>query len=95
MMFLLMHVVDVSTIHNPRLYNEIHELYSRFLLRLFEVGLLAALVFHSLNGWRIVMVDFFPGVIKREKEVLTAVLFLTALATIIGGYIIIKPEFIH
>ena len=94
-MFLLLHVVDVSLINHLHLYNEVHQLYGRLIMRLFEVGLLGALVYHSLNGWRIVMIDFFPGVIKREKEVLSAVVFLSATATVIGGYIILKPMWVH
>ncbi len=89
--FLLLHIVDVSLVAWPRLYDEVHELYGNVLLRLFEVGLLAALVFHSLNGLRIVMIDFFPGSIGNEKRVLSAVVALTALLTAAGGWIIMKP----
>ena len=55
-MFLLLHVVDVSLINyrGGHLYNDVHELYGNILLRLFEVGLLFGLLYHSLNGLRIV-----------------------------------------
>lgn len=89
--FLLLHIVDVSLIAWPRLYDEVHELYGNVLLRLFEVGLLGALVFHSLNGLRIVMIDFFPGSIRNEKRVLSGVVALTALLTVAGGWIIMRP----
>ena len=94
-MFLLLHIVDVSTInfHHGRTYDQIHQLYGNILLRIFEVGLLGALVFHSLNGLRIVMVDFFPGAIKNQKNMFGIVLGLTGLATVIGGVIIVKPFF--
>src|SRR4029077_18975188 len=51
-MFLLLHVVDVSliTYRGGRLYDEVHQLYGNILLRLFEVGLLFGLLYHSLNG---------------------------------------------
>ena len=90
-LFLLVHIVDVSLISRPRLYDEVHELYGNVLLRLFEVGLLFALVYHALNGLRIVMIDFFPGSIRNEKAVLTAVTALSLLATVVGGYVIMKP----
>lgn len=89
--FLLLHIVDVSLVSWPHLYDEVHELYGNVLLRLFEVGLLGALVYHSLNGLRIVMIDFFPGSIRNEKRVLSAVVGLTALLTAVGGWIIMKP----
>src|SRR5688572_15081023 len=77
-MFLLLHVVDVSLIDiSEDLYNDVHHLYGNVFLRLFEVGLLGALVFHALNGLRIITYDFFPGAVRRQKEMLTGVVFLT------------------
>ncbi len=91
-MFLLLHIVDVSLINsNPALYDQVHQLYGNVLLRLFEVGLLGALVFHSLNGLRIVVYDFFPEALRHEKEMLWAVLFVTSLAVVIGGFVIMHP----
>ncbi len=89
--FLLLHIVDVSLVSRPELYDEVHQLYGNVLLRLFEVGLLFALVFHSLNGLRVVMIDFFPGSIGNEKRVFAAVVVLTAVLTAAGGYVIMKP----
>jgi succinate dehydrogenase / fumarate reductase cytochrome b subunit len=89
--FLLLHIVDVSLIARPELYDEVHELYGNVVLRLFEVGLLFGLVFHSLNGLRIVMLDFFPGGIRNERRALNAVIFLTIVCTLVGGYVIMKP----
>ncbi len=90
-LFLLLHIVDVSLIARPELYDEVHEVYGNVLLRVFEIGLLAALVYHSLNGLRIVIIDFFPGSVRNERSMLTMVAFLTAVATVVGGYVIIKP----
>lgn len=91
-MFLLLHVIDVSLVNaDPQLYNEVHQLYGNVMLRLFEVGLLAALLFHSFNGLRIVMIDFFPGAIRNEKAMFRVVLAFTAVLGAIGGWIIMKP----
>ena len=91
--FLLLHIVDVSLITRPELYDEVHAVYGNVLLRLFEVGLLAALLFHSLNGLRIVLLDFFPEALKGERSMFAAVMFLTTALTVVGGYIIMKPFF--
>lgn len=91
-LFLLLHIVDVSLINvSPQVYDEVHELYGNVLLRVFEVGLLFALLFHSFNGIRIVMVDVFPGAVRRERRLLSAVVVLTLAAGIPGGYVIMKP----
>lgn len=91
-MFLLLHIIDVSLINiDADLYNEVHELYGNILLRLFEVGLLFALVFHALNGLRIVILDFFPGAIRKERAMSLVVAVVTIAVVIPGGFIIIKP----
>jgi succinate dehydrogenase / fumarate reductase cytochrome b subunit len=90
--FLLLHIVDVSLINaDPELYDEVHDLYGNVLLRIFEVGLLFALLFHSLNGIRIVLVDFFPGMVRNERKLFSAVLVLTLLVGIPCGYVIMHP----
>jgi succinate dehydrogenase / fumarate reductase cytochrome b subunit len=90
-MFLLLHVVDVSLVQDKHLYNEVHAVYGNVVLRVFEVSLLFALVFHALNGLRIVLIDFFPDAIRREKTFLGVVVFLTLAAGIPGGYVILRP----
>ncbi len=91
-MFLLLHVVDVSLVNiDPELYDDVHDLYGNVVLRLFEVGLLGALVFHAFNGLRIVMIDFFPEAVQHERVMFRAVLFLTTVLTLAGGAVIMRP----
>lgn len=89
--FLLLHIVDVSLVSSPRLYNEVHRVYGNVVLRAFEVGLLLALLYHSLNGLRIVLLDFFPGAVANERRLLTAVVVLTLAAGVPGAVVIMKP----
>ncbi len=91
--FLLLHIVDVSMINvrGGQTYDAIHQLYGNILLRVFEVGLLFGLVFHSLNGLRIVMIDFFPGAVKNQRMMFSVVVGLTAVLTVVGGVVILKP----
>ena len=92
-MFLMLHIVDVSLVQNKHLYNEVHAVYGNIVLRVFEVSLLFALVFHALNGLRIVLIDFFPDAVreKTQKNLFAVVLFLTLSAGIPGGYVILRP----
>ncbi len=90
-LFLLLHIVDVSLLRWPETYDQVHALYGNVLLRLFEVGLLFALLFHSFNGLRIVAVDFFPEAVRNQRRLLQAVVALTLLAGIPGGIVIMWP----
>ncbi|MDQ3461648.1 MAG: succinate dehydrogenase, cytochrome b556 subunit [Actinomycetota bacterium] len=91
-LFLLLHIVDVSLINiSTEVYDEVHQLYGNVVLRLFEVGLLFALLFHSLNGLRIVALDFFPGAVRQERRLLSAVVLLTVAVGVPCGYVILEP----
>jgi len=90
-LFLLLHVVDVSLVRWPETYNQVHRLYGNVLLRLFEVGLLFALLFHTLNGMRIVAVDVFPEAVRNQHRLLQVVLAVTLLAGVPGGIVILWP----
>ncbi len=91
-MFLLLHIVDVSLVNaDVELYDDVHELYGNVLLRLFEVGLLFALLFHSFNGLRIITLDFFPGMVRNERKLSSVVLVATLVIGIPSAYVIMHP----
>ena len=92
-MFLMLHVVDVSLVQDKHLYNEVHAVYGNVVLRLFEVGLLFALVFHALNGLRIILIDFFPDAVRDtwQKTLFGVVIGITVAVGLPGGYIILRP----
>ncbi len=90
-LFLLLHIVDVSLLRWPATYDQVHRLYGNVLLRLFEVGLLFALLFHTCNGVRIVAVDFFPEAVRNQRRLFQGVVAVTLLAGIPGGIVILWP----
>ncbi len=90
-LFLLLHVVDVSLVQNRRLYNDVHALYGNVIMRCIEVGLLFGLLYHALNGLRIVLIDFFPDAVGRDKALFGVVIFLVLAMGIPGGYVILRP----
>lgn len=91
-LFLLLHIVDVSLVNaSAALYNEISQLYGNILLRLFEVGLLFALLFHALNGLRITLIDFFPWAVPRQRQLLGGAVGLTLAAGVPGSAVILWP----
>ena len=90
-LFLLLHIIDVSLVRWPATYDQVHRLYGNVVLRLFEVGLLFALLFHTFNGLRIVAVDVFPEAVRNQRRLLQAVLAITVLAGVPGGIVILWP----
>jgi succinate dehydrogenase / fumarate reductase cytochrome b subunit len=90
--FLCLHVVDVSLYGwSPGLYGEVHALYGTAPMRLFECGLLFAILFHTFNGLRLLAVDLADLGLVASRRVLGAAVALTAVLGAAGSAIILKP----
>ena len=90
--FLLLHIVDVALVNNARRYNEVHALYGNVVLRVLECGLLLGLLYHALNGLRIIAIDFFNEGARHEQAVFWwGVVFPTLAAGLPGCYVILRP----
>ena len=77
--FLFGHIVDTFAVgFGPELYDETISLYKQWWFMPFEVGLVGAVLFHALNGLRIMLFDFWPGLALRQRQFAYAefVLFL-------------------
>ena len=44
----------------PEAYNRVVSVYENPVVRLLELGLVAAVLYHSFNGMKIMLLDFFP-----------------------------------
>src|SRR5918997_4075768 len=67
--FLFGHIVDTFAVgFGPELYDETISLYKQWWFKPFEVALIAATLFHALNGMRIILFDFWPGLALRQKQ---------------------------
>ena len=57
--FLLVHILDTSLVRiSPEGYNVVIESYKTPIMGLGEIGLVAAIGLHALNGLRIIAIDF-------------------------------------
>lgn len=79
--FLLIHVVDTSLVRiSPDAYNEVIGAYKTPLYGLVESGLVAAVVFHALNGLRIIAVDTSLWALRHQRLLAWVVWVVFALA---------------
>ena len=73
------HVLDTALVTvSPESYNSIIDTYKNPIVGLMEIGLVALVLFHALNGLRIVAVDFWSKGAKYQRQMLWAVLGLWA-----------------
>ncbi|ABG99870.1 succinate dehydrogenase cytochrome b subunit (plasmid) [Rhodococcus jostii RHA1] len=90
--FLVLHIVDVSLFAvSSSLYDDVHELYGSPVMRVFECGLLFALLFHALNGLRLVAIDVWDVGAKVATRLLTGVVATTLVVALAGSIVILKP----
>jgi len=68
-LFILLHVLDIWLAGvNPALYDEVLQVYASPIGRVLETLLGAALLYHALNGLRIVIMDFWPSMTRYHKQ---------------------------
>src|SRR5690625_1942673 len=79
-LFLLVHVLYTALVRvSPEAYNEVIGHYKTVVFGLGEVGLVAAVVFHALNGLRIILVDFWSGGTRHHRKMFWGVVALWVL----------------
>jgi succinate dehydrogenase / fumarate reductase cytochrome b subunit len=77
--FLFAHVIDTAMVRvSPEAYNTAVETYKNPVVGLMEVGLVAAFLFHALNGIRVILVDFWSNGPRFQKQMTYGVLALWA-----------------
>ena len=100
LIFLVIHVVDTFfVVFNPALYDHTVAIYGgvfngeyywplRWAFRLAELGLMATVLFHAINGVRVILFDFWSDGCKYQKESFYAVL-LVFLALMLPAAVIV------
>ncbi|HZT70066.1 MAG TPA: succinate dehydrogenase, cytochrome b556 subunit [Terriglobia bacterium] len=72
--FLLAHIIDTAMIGwGPAYYNEAMALYRHPVFRVGEAVLAGAVLYHALNGVRIIIMDFRPETMSAQKKLFYAV----------------------
>jgi succinate dehydrogenase / fumarate reductase cytochrome b subunit len=90
-LFLFMHVVDTALIGwGPEAYDRVLRAYQNPLVHLLELGLVIAVLYHSINGFKITLIDFFPKLVSYIRGISLAAAIVFALAAIPTTAIMLK-----
>lgn len=72
--FLFVHVLDTALVRvSPQVYNEVVDTYKTPLIGLMELGLVACVLYHGLNGLRVILVDFWWQGPRYQRQMLLGV----------------------
>ena len=90
--FVVLHVIDIYLVGgNPELYDEVLAFYASIPGRLLETVLGAALLYHALNGLRIIIIDFWPAMTVYHRKLWWGTWVIFILVGVPGALIILRP----
>ena len=73
-LFLFAHVVDTAVVGwGPEAYNRVVGVYHNWVVQLLELGLVAAVLYHALNGIRVILIDFWQHGPRYQRLMLWVV----------------------
>ena len=94
LLFLLVHIVDTAFMGFGReLYNHAINLYRQPIFRVGEVFIFAGVLYHALNGLRIIAIDFWDGATRIQRELWYTVLTLFVGLMLPITYVMLKPVY--
>lgn len=94
LIFLCLHILDTALIVlGPEHYNAIITLYRHPLFRVMEVGLFAAVLFHALNGLRIILMDCWVSLMVFHETLFIVQMACFTVAMIPVAWLMLRPLF--
>ena len=85
--FLFVHVLDTALVRvSPDAYDRVIDTYKTPIVNLLEVGLVGAVLFHALNGIRLILFDFWSKGTKYHRQLLWIIVGIWVAVMIPGSY---------
>jgi succinate dehydrogenase / fumarate reductase cytochrome b subunit len=92
LVYLFMHIVETSMVlFGPDVYNAAVGIFKNLPARIGEIVLMAAVVYHALNGLRVIVMDFWPSLTIYYRPLTYGVIASTIIAMIPLGLIMLRP----
>lgn len=89
--FLFVHVLDTALVRvSPQAYDAVIETYKNPIVNLLELGLVGAVLYHALNGIRIMAVDFWVKGPRYQRTMLWVIVAVWAVVMVPGTYFILQ-----
>jgi succinate dehydrogenase cytochrome b subunit len=84
--FLFVHVLDTALVRvSPNTYDQVIATYKTPIVNLLEVGLVGAVLYHALNGIRVMLVDFWSKGPKYQRPMLWTIVVIWFVVMIPGA----------
>src|SRR5262245_9159807 len=93
-LFLFLHVLDTSLVgFGPTAYETFVSLYRIPFFRVLEVALAGAVLYHGINGIRIIVIDFVQNATRVQRQMWYAVWASFLVLFLPAAFLMLKPVF--
>jgi succinate dehydrogenase / fumarate reductase cytochrome b subunit len=87
--FLFIHVLDTALVRiSPQAYDEVIATYKTPIVGLMELGLVAAVLYHALNGIRVILIDFWAQGPRYQRLMLWTIGIVWLLVVVPAGVVV-------
>ena len=94
LLFLALHIFDIFLIgFGPDVFNRFLFIYHSPPFRVLIVFLIYGVLYHALNGLRIIVIDFWPAATRYERQMFWAVMAIVLPVWLVAAYFTIAPIF--
>lgn len=83
--YLVIHIWGLKSLTDPTAFNALIAKYHAPIYKVGEFGLLVAVVYHAMNGLRIVLIDFL-GWSPNQKKLFATLGAVAVVLILVGGY---------
>ena len=89
--FLFAHVLDTALVRvSPNDYDRVLDTYKTPIVIVMELGLTGAVLYHALNGLRIMAIDFWEKGPRYQRQLTWAVLMVFVAVMVPGAYFMLE-----
>jgi succinate dehydrogenase / fumarate reductase cytochrome b subunit len=89
--FLLVHVLDTALVRvSPEAYDLIIATYKTPIVNVLEVGLVGAVLYHALNGLRVIAVDFWKRGPRYQRQMTWVIVGIWIIVMAPGTYYMMR-----
>ena len=91
--FLFAHVLDTALVRvSPESYDKVIDTYKNPFVNCMEIGLVGAVLYHALNGLRIIAVDFWSKGPRLQRQMLWTIVAIWVVVMVPGALLHVQAH---
>jgi succinate dehydrogenase / fumarate reductase cytochrome b subunit len=91
LLFLFLHIVDITLVGwGPEVFDRLLFIYRALPFRILEVVLLGGVLYHALNGLRIILIDFRRATLGFQRALFLGELAVFTVVFIPAAYLMLQ-----